>query len=85
MAESLVAAILGRLARILVACFEVVFGVLKLVDLSIRQVAWIVFVVAIGLLLLWTRETFFDVAPSIASAAGEWVGCDPPWYPPCRF
>ena len=71
--RGLVRTIFKRLGIILINAFETIGGLLKLLDLTLRQFAWLLFVTGLGLLLLWMRETFFDIAPSIASQADAWT------------
>lgn len=71
--RGLVRTIFKRLGIILINAFETIGGLLKLFDLTLRQFSWLLFVTGLGLLLLWARETFFDIAPSIASQADAWT------------
>ena len=71
--RGLVQTIFKRLGIILINAFETIGGLLKLFDLTLRQFAWLLFVTGLGLLLLWARETFFDIAPSIASQVDAWT------------
>lgn len=71
--RGLVRTIFKRLGIILINAFETIGGLLKLLDLTLRQFAWLLFVTGLGLLLLWARETFFDIAPSIASQVDAWT------------
>lgn len=71
--NSLAKTLCKRLALVLVNAFATVAGVLKLFNLTLRQLSWLLFISGLGFLLLFLRQTFFDVAPSIATSADAWA------------